>query len=635
MSPLSPTPDTTTAPPPPPPPLSSSTSTSTNVNVSVNVSTNDSIDWSRIRLGVDAAPTMFLAHWSADTHRWDGGALLPYGPLSLLPAAQVLNYGQSVFEGLKAYRCTASASASASDADAAGNNNINNSSGCCGPTAGATGGRILLFRPGCNAARFSAGAVRMCMPPVPRRMFLAALHAVVRANAAWVPPPGRGSLYLRPLLLGTGPLLGLCPAPSYTFVVYAVPVGGRAKEGRLCSLDYLIHDSLHRAAPRGVGSTKAAGNYSPCLAAQAQARQRGCADCIFLDARSDTYLEEGSGCNIFVTHGSVVTTPPAAGSILPGITRASLLQLAAALGYRCREAPITVEEAMQAEEMFASGTAVVVQPIGSVTYKDKRVTFPRDDSYSSSSYNGNGHCNGNTNGTDRSEANGRDSSTGQQDGLASSSAATVSAIDGTTTSENGRNGCSNGRHPSACNGQDNGNDNGHAKSVNGHDDSAVNGTAVLPKRAAEDEERDGGSRQQQQPPQQSPLSGHCTTKEETAVAEEEVAALLLQAAAPVPSRESLSAGVGPVAQRLYSLLTGIQYGRVADPFGWMVEVEMEGPTEGPLHLERLLGEESEEEAEAEAQQGVAGAAGASLTAAGGKGAVVAAGRSVFADPNLE
>ncbi|EFJ45222.1 branched chain amino acid aminotransferase, partial [Volvox carteri f. nagariensis] len=312
------------------------------------------VDWSRVRLGVDAAPTMFVATWSPETGRWSGGELLPYGPLNLLPAAQVLNYGQSIFEGMKAYRCCDGGDSS--DAAAA--------------TTGS--GRVRLFRPDANGARFAAGAVRMCMPPVPQAIFLAAVHAVVRANVAWVPPAAKGSLYVRPLLLGTGPLLGLCPAPSYTFVVYAVPVGSRAKGGRLASLDFLIHDSLHRAAPRGVGSTKAAGNYSPCLRAQADAREAGCQDCIYLDARSDTYLEEGSGCNIFTTHGSLVTTPPAAGSILPGITRASLLQLAVVLGYSVREAPITVQDAMKADEMFASGTAMVVQPIGSITYKGRR-----------------------------------------------------------------------------------------------------------------------------------------------------------------------------------------------------------------------------------------------------------------------
>eukprot|EP00198_Chlamydomonas_reinhardtii_P012553 XP_001701890.1 branched chain amino acid aminotransferase [Chlamydomonas reinhardtii] len=405
------------------------------------------VDWSKVRLGVDPAPTMFVANWSAESCCWDGGQLVPYGPLHLLPAAQVLNYGQSIFEGMKAYR-----------------------------QADAPAPHILLFRPEANAARFEAGAARMCMPPVPPEMFLAAVHAVVRANADWVPPSCRGSLYVRPLLLGTGPLLGLCPAPSYTFVVYAVPVGGRAKEGRLTALDFLIHDSLHRAAPRGVGSTKAAGNYSPCLMAQAQARAQGCTDCIYLDARSDTYLEEGSGCNVFATHGRVLTTPPAAGSILPGITRASLLQLAGALGYVVREDNISVEAALAADEMFASGTAMVVQPIGSLTYK--------------------------------------------------------------------------GRRPG-----------------------------------------------------------------------------------------SLPPGVGPVAQRLYGLLTGIQYGRVADPFGWAVPVDMNGPTEGELHLDRLLPveevEAEEEAAEAAPEAGGAKAVKKAGAAAGAGGAKANKPHAVFADPNLE
>ncbi|KAG2482666.1 hypothetical protein HYH03_018404 [Edaphochlamys debaryana] len=410
----------------------------------------------------------------------------------------------------------------------------------------------------------------MCMPEVPPAMFLAAVNAVVRANEAWVPPSSRGSLYLRPLLLGTGPLLGLCPAPSYTFVVYAIPVGGRAKDGRLGALDYLIHDSLHRAAPRGVGATKAAGNYSPCLMAQAEARAQGCADCIYLDAKSDTYLEEGSGCNVFAVHGRTLSTPPAAGSILPGVTRASLLALAGALGYRVRQAHISVDMAMQADEMFASGTAVVVQPIGSVTYRGKRVAFSRPPP--------------------------------------------AAAIEPTASSD----------LPAAPSGAPaNGRANGDA----------VTGTPLRappsPSPSLSTEEDDEADYVE--------AYGYGTSFEygrPVELSEEQRDALL--AAAPELDRASLPPGVGPVAQRLYTLLTGIQYGRVADPFGWAVEVDMQGPTDGPLHLDKLFGLDSGTAAAAEAA--TLGGKGAALAAAG-PGAklpgLTPAGKSVFADPNLE
>ncbi|GIL53185.1 hypothetical protein Vafri_8863 [Volvox africanus] len=461
------------------------------------------VDWSRVRLGVDAAPTMFIATWSPDTCRWDGGELVPYGPLSLLPAAQVLNYGQSIFEGLKAYRYE----------------------GCSASTAEH---RVVLFRPEANAARFEAGAHRMCMPPVPPAMFLAAVQAVARANAAWVPPAARGSLYIRPLLLGTGPLLGLCPAPSYTFLVYAVPVGGRAKEGRLAPLDYLIHESRHRAAPRGVGSTKAAGNYSPCLLAQAEARAQGCHDCIYLDAKSDTYLEEGSGCNIFVAHGSVVTTPPAAGSILPGITRASLLQLAVALGYDVREAPISWKEALQADEMFGSGTALVVQPISSVTFKGRRVAFCRTST---------------TNGT-------------------TANAGELSAVNGHANGNGQTNGYANG--------------NGCMNFAANSDSSEVEGEAAEPKGDAGAAAAAAAAAAIGDDCESAGLSYRFGGKTAAELRPEERAALVTFA--PVPEPASLPPGVGPIAHRLYALLTGIQYGRAPDPFGWTVKIDMRGPT---------------------------------------------------------
>ncbi|GLC33720.1 hypothetical protein PLESTM_000104000 [Pleodorina starrii] len=530
------------------------------------------VDWSRVRLGVDAAPTMFIASWSPDTGRWDGGQLVPYGPLSLLPAAQVLNYGQSIFEGLKAYRHDGGAATGTSAGGASGA-----SAGECGERRRQEE-RVLLFRADANAARFHAGAVRMCMPPVPPAMFLAAVQAVVRANVAWVPPASRGSLYLRPLLLGTGPLLGLCPAPSYTFLVYAVPVGSRAKEGRLVALDYLIHDSLHRAAPRGVGSTKAAGNYSPCLQAQAEARAAGCHECIYLDAKSDTYLEEGSGCNVFtVTHGSVITTPPAAGSILPGITRQSLMQLAEALGYRVREAPITVGDAMGADEMFGTGTAVVVQPIGSVTFKGRRVQFCRGG-------DGGGAANGN--GT-------------------AAAAAGAAPLAG------------NGTSGSSCGCE--------AEPEESVKDAAAGGAADVDGAAA------GGG-------------GFGGGRSVSELLPEECSALA--AAAPVPEPGSLPAGVGPVAQRLYGLLTSIQYGRAPDVFRWTLEVDMAGPTEGPLRLDELLDEQDEiSGADVVSGQNQAGSASqdpAAALVAGAKGkgkgkgpAASAVPRTVFADPNLE
>jgi branched-chain amino acid aminotransferase len=288
---------------------------------------------------------MYRARWSPDTSSYAGG-LVPYGPLSLDPASQVLNYGQSVFEGMKAQRSAA--------------------------------GRLVLFRPDRNAARLAAGAARLSMPPVPADVFVTAVTEAVRANAAWVPPTGKGALYLRPLLLGTGPILGLGPAPYYDFVVFASAVGAYFKGGQLTPIDLVVEEEFHRAAPRGMGGTKAAGNYSPVLVTQLAAKKAGFADVVYLDAKTDTFLEEVSSCNIFVVKGKTIRTPSLAGSILPGVTRASIIDLARARGYEVVEEPVPVADAMVADEVFTTGTAVVVCAVGSLTLRGEKRVYGKE-----------------------------------------------------------------------------------------------------------------------------------------------------------------------------------------------------------------------------------------------------------------
>ena len=266
---------------------------------------------------------------------WSGD-LRPYGPLEFDPAAQVLNYGQSIFEGMKAQRT---------------------------PT-----GDIVLFRPDQNALRMMDGALRMAMPQVPENFFVKAVVETVQANAHLVPPHGKGSLYVRPLLLGSGAILGLGPAPEYTFLVYVAPVGAYFKGGQLDPIDLVVEQTFHRAAPGGTGGTKAAGNYSPVLPAQLRAKAEGFADVIYLDAVSNLYLEEVSSCNIFVVKGNRISTPPLTGTILPGITRKSVIELARSRGYEVHEEPVSIDAAMDADEMFTCGTAVVLCPVGSITY---------------------------------------------------------------------------------------------------------------------------------------------------------------------------------------------------------------------------------------------------------------------------
>lgn len=328
--------------------------------------------------------SMYVATWTEETG-WQEGGLRPYGPLELLPSAQALNYGQAIFEGMKALRPEGDGTGGAGG----GNNNGNGGNGGNGaqspssssaqqqqqqpPTQGED--RIVLFRPDRNAARMAAGAERMAMPPVPADLFLRAVERAVRANASFVPPPGKGSFYLRPLLLGTGPILGLGPAPSFTFAVFGAAVGAYFKGGQLTPIHLLVEEHFHRSAPRGMGGTKAAGNYSPVLPSQLAAKKAGYSDVVYLDARHDRYLEEVSSCNVFCVRGRRISTPPLAGSILPGVTRASVVELARARGYEVVEEAVDVEDAMKADELFTTGTAVVVCSVGSLTYKGRKRRF--------------------------------------------------------------------------------------------------------------------------------------------------------------------------------------------------------------------------------------------------------------------
>lgn len=300
------------------------------------------IDWDNLGFGIShVAPVMYTAQFIPGMG-WQGG-LQPYGPLQLEPSAQVLNYGQSVFEGLKAQRTAK--------------------------------GRVVLFRPEENAARLQAGAARLVMPEVSAETFALACMSVVAGASDYVPPLGKGSLYLRPLLLGTGPILGLGPAPSFTFTVFGAAVGTYFRGGQLTPVDLIVEEHFHRAAPGGMGGTKAAGNYSPVLLTQSAAKERGYADVVYLDAKTDTLLEEVSSCNIFVVKGRKIRTPALQGTILPGVTRKSVIQLARHKGYEVEEGDCPIAEALEADEIFTCGTAVVVLSVGSITYKGQRKQY--------------------------------------------------------------------------------------------------------------------------------------------------------------------------------------------------------------------------------------------------------------------
>ena len=300
-----------------------------------------SIDWDALTFSFKQTDRMYLATCKQGDE-WQPGQMQDFADLSLSPAAGVLNYGQGLFEGMKAQHT----------AD----------------------GSIVLFRPDLNASRMQGGARRLGIPPVPEGMFLDAVYAAVRENSRWVPPMGKGALYIRPLLLGSGAVLGVAPAPEYTFLVYVSPVGPYFKGG-IKPISLKVSDEFHRAAPGGSGGVKAIGNYAPGMIPSKMAKSEGYAEVIYLDAVHHRYVEEVGAANFFCVKDGAISTPELTGTILPGVTRASVIEIAASRGYECREERVDVDDALDADECFCAGTAAVVASIGSIEHGGKVVEY--------------------------------------------------------------------------------------------------------------------------------------------------------------------------------------------------------------------------------------------------------------------
>ena len=302
---------------------------------------NESFDWDSLTFSLTPTETMYITQTKGD-EPWMPGRLQPYGDIPMSPAAGVLNYGQGLFEGMKAFRTST--------------------------------GRIVFFRPEENARRMQRGADRLKMPPVPESVFVDAVEQVVNANQHWVPPTGKGAMYVRPLLMGSGPILGVAPAPSYPFLIYVTPVGPYFKGG-MSAIDLLISEHHHRAAPGGSGGVKAIGNYAPGMKPSKEAKAKGYAEVIYLDAETHTCIEEVGAANFFCLKDGTLYTPELTGTILPGITRDSIIQLARHLGYEVVEGKVEAEFALQADEAFCCGTAAVISPIGSITHGAVKKVF--------------------------------------------------------------------------------------------------------------------------------------------------------------------------------------------------------------------------------------------------------------------
>ncbi len=280
----------------------------------------------------------------SNTKGWHDAKITPRKPLSLDPAAAVLHYAQEIFEGLKAYRL-------------------------------ADGG-MAMFRPDANARRFNASADRLAMPQLPEETFLDSIRQLVQIDRDWFPTVEGGSLYIRPFMIANEVFLGVKPSSEYLYLVIISPVGGYFKSGAP-AVSLWISQNYTRAAPGGTGAAKCGGNYASSLVAQAEASKHGCDQVVFLDAAEHKWVEELGGMNVFfVFDDGSLQTPPLSGTILPGITRDSLMKLARADGLTVREEPYSIDQwrsdakSGRLREAFACGTAAVVTPIGSVKSPD-------------------------------------------------------------------------------------------------------------------------------------------------------------------------------------------------------------------------------------------------------------------------
>jgi len=285
----------------------------------------------------------------AEGKGWHDAKVGARAPLTIDPATSVLHYAQEIFEGMKAYRLADGATA--------------------------------LFRPGENARRFRDSARRMAMAELPEELFLESVRQMVRADRDWIPEIEGGALYLRPFMFASEVFLGVKPASEYLYMVIASSVGAYFKGGAP-SVSLWVSQEYTRAAPGGTGAAKCGGNYAASLAAQAEAIRQGCDQVVFLDAAERRYVEELGGMNVFfVFDDGSIQTPPLGGTILPGITRASILTLAREMGLTVREEPYAIDQ-WQADaengklrESFACGTAAVVTPIGSVASSTMRFSI--------------------------------------------------------------------------------------------------------------------------------------------------------------------------------------------------------------------------------------------------------------------
>ncbi len=304
-------------------------------------------DENALGFGRHMADHMFVMFYD-ESLGWHDAVIKPYANFSLDPAAMVLHYGQAIFEGLKAYR--------------------------------GSDDRIYLFRPTDNLKRMNVSAARMCMPEIPVDLVYSAMKKLVALDKDWVPRADGATLYIRPTMVASEAGLGVRPAKQYIFFIINCPVGAYYPEG-FNPVKIFVTDKYVRAVAGGVGNVKTAGNYAASIMAAVEAQKQGYTQVLWLDAIERRYIEEVGTMNIFFCINDELITPPLTGSILPGITRDSVLRLTKDWGLKVSEKRITIDEVVAAQEngslqeIFGTGTAAVISPVGELNYKGRICTI--------------------------------------------------------------------------------------------------------------------------------------------------------------------------------------------------------------------------------------------------------------------
>lgn len=290
---------------------------------------------------------MFTMDWTVNKG-WHNAKIEPYAPICLDPATLVLHYAQETFEGLKAYK--------------------------------SKDGNVLLFRPEMNARRFANSNRRLCMEILPEEMFVEAIEKLVAHEVDWIPTAEGTSLYIRPFMFATEAAVGVHPSSAYKFVIILSPVGAYYPEG-VNPVKIYVEDEYVRATKGGTGFTKCGGNYAASIAAQVKAEKLGYTQVLWLDGVERKYVEEVGTMNVMFKIDNKIITAPCDGTVLPGVTRDSILHILKDWGYEVEERHLSIDELMEAgrkgklEEAFGTGTAAVISPVGQLYYKGETVTI--------------------------------------------------------------------------------------------------------------------------------------------------------------------------------------------------------------------------------------------------------------------